>query len=211
MTRALRILSREKAFSAFAIVTLGLGIGSVSTIFSVVDGVLLKPLAYRDPATLYAASEAAPKLAAAYPRLPVNGSHFHSWQEQCRSCESAALLNPASFNLTGEGEPERIEGATCTWPLFQILGVQPQLGRTFVESDDQPGSNKFVMVTDALWRRRLGADRGAIGRSIQIDGEPHIVVGVLPPGFHLPSGDKLGPVNQFPKHAEIFKPMGFNW
>jgi putative ABC transport system permease protein len=211
MTRALRILSREKAFSAFAIVTLGLGIGSVSTIFSVVDGVLLKPLAYRDPATLYAASEAAPKLAAAYPRLPVNASHFHSWQEQCRSCESAALLNPASFNLTGDGEPERIEGATCTWPLFHILGVQPQLGRTFAESDDQPGANKFVMISDALWRWRLGADPGAIGRPIQIDGEPHIVIGVLPPGFHLPSGDKLGPLNQFSKHAEIFKPMGLNW
>ena len=123
----------------------------------------------------------------------------------------AALLNPATFNLTGEGEPERIEGATCTWPLFQVLGVEPQLGRTFVESDDQPGANKFVVVSDSLWRRRLGADPGAIGKPIRLDGEPHIVVGVLRADFRFPSGEQLGPLNQFPKHAEIFKPMGFNW
>jgi putative ABC transport system permease protein len=146
-----------------------------------------------------------------YPRLPVNASHFRSFQEQCRSCESAALLNPASFNLTGEREPERIEGATCTWPLFQLLGVEPHLGRTFAESDDQPGANKFVVISDSLWRRRLGADPGIVGKPIQLDGEPHIVVGVLRADFRFPSGDKLGPLNQFPKHAEIFKPMGFNW
>ena len=211
MRHALRVLGREKAFAAFAILTLALGIGAVTTIFSVVDTVLLKPLAYKDPGRLYAAAESAPKLARVYPRLPVNASHFRSWQEQCRSCESAALLNPASFNLTGDGEPERIEGATCTWPLFQVLGVEPQLGRTFVESDDQPGANKFVVVSDSLWRRRLGADPGVIGKPIQLDGEPHIVVGVLRADFRFPSGDKLGPLNQFPKHAEIFKPMGFNW
>src|SRR5215831_1884098 len=146
-----------------------------------------------------------------YPRLPVNASHFRSWQEQCRSCESAALLNPASFNLTGEGEPEQIEGATCTWSLFQVLGVLPQLGRTFAEGDDQPGANKFVVVSDSLWRRRLKADPAVIGKPIQLDGEPHIVVGVLRADFRFPSGEGLGPLNQFPKHTEIFKPMGFNW
>ena len=211
MSNSLRVLSREKAFSAFAIATLALGIGSVAAIFSVVDAVLLKPLAYTDPATLYSASVAAPKLTAAYPRLPVNASHFHSWQEQCTSCESAALLNPASFNLTGAGDPELIDGATCTWPLFQILGVQPQLGRIFSAAEDQPGANRFVLVTDSLWRRRLAADPAIVGKSIQVDGVPHTVIGVLPPGFRLPSGDKLGPLNQFAKNVEMFKPMGFNW
>src|SRR5262249_5539093 len=131
--------------------------------------------------------------------------------EQCRSCESAALANPAFFNLTGDGEPERIEGATCTWPLFQMLGVEPHLGRTFVESDDQPGANKFVVVSDSLWRRRLVADPHMIDNVSRLDGEPHVVVGVLRSDFRFPSGDKLGPLNQFPKRAEIFKPMGFNW
>jgi putative ABC transport system permease protein len=211
MKHALRVLGREKAFAAFAVLTLTLGIGGVTTIFSIVDGVLLKPLAYKEPGRLYAAAESAPKMAPMYPRLPVNASHFRSWQEQCRSCESGALLNPASFNLTGEGEPEQIEGATCTWPLFRVLGVEPQFGRTFVESDDQPGANKFVVVSHSLWRRRLGSDLGAIGKPIRLDGQPHIVVGVLRADFRFPSGDQVGPLNQFPKHAEIFKPMGFNW
>ena len=105
MKYALRVLAREKAFAAFAILTLALGIGGVTTIFSVVDGVLLKPLTYKEPGRLYAASESAPKLAPMYPRLPVNAAHFRSWQEQCTSCETGALLNPATFNLTGAGEP----------------------------------------------------------------------------------------------------------
>ena len=208
MKHALRVFTHERAFSIFAVLTLALGIGAVTAIFSVVDTVLLKPLAYRQPGQLYAAAESAPKLA---PRLPVNAAHFRSWQEQCHSCEDSALLNPATFNLTGDGDPERIEGATCTWPLFQVLGIEPQFGRTFLESDDQPGANQFVVVTNSFWRRRLGSDPGAIGKPIRIDGEPHVVVGVLPAAFRFPSGEQLGPLNQFPKHAEIFKPMGFNW
>ena len=155
MRYALRTLAREKAFTAVAVLTLGLGIGGVTTIFSVVDGAILTPLAYKEPGRLFAASESAPQLARTYPRLPVNAAHFRSWQEQCRSCESEALLNPATFNLTGGGDPEQIEGATCTWPVFQILGVEPQLGRAFAESDDQPGANRFVVISDSLWRRRL--------------------------------------------------------
>lgn len=209
MRHALRVLSREKTFAAFAILTLALGIGAVATIFSVVDGVLLKPLAYKEPGRLFAAAESAPQLP--IPRIPVNAAHFHSWQKACDSCEAGALLNPATFNLTGEGEPEQIEGATCTWELFQVLGVEPQLGRTFVEADDQPGANNLVVVSDSFWRRWLSAAPGAIGKPIRIDGEPNIVIGVLGPDFRFPSGEQLGPLNQFPKRAEIFKPMGFNW
>lgn len=157
------------------------------------DGVLLKPLAYREPGRLYSAAESAPKLAPMYPRIPVNAAHFRSWQEQCRSCEAGALLNPASFNLTGRDEPERIEGVTCTWPLFQVLGVEPQLGRTFVESDDLPGANKLVVVSDSLWRRRLGADPGAIGKPIHLNGEPHIVVGSCAPTSAFRPGTRLAP------------------
>jgi putative ABC transport system permease protein len=210
MRHVLRTLAREKTFTAFAVLTLALGIGGVTAIFSIVDGVLLRPLAYKEPGRLYAAAESARALAHNQ-TIPVNASHFRSWQEQCRSCESGALLNPATFNLTGGGEPERIDGVNCTWPLFQVLGIEAQLGRTFLESDDRPGANKFVLISDALWRRRLGADAGAIGKPIWIDGEPHFVVGVLRPDFHLPSGNRLGPLNRFPPHAGIFKPMGFNW
>jgi predicted permease len=210
MKYALRVLAREKAFTAFAILTLALGIGAVTTIFSVVDGVLLKPLAYGDPGRLYAVSESAPKLAW-FPRLPVNAAHFRSWQQECRSCQSGALLQGAAFNLTGEGEPERIDGVQCTWQLFQVLGVQPQLGRTFLESDDQPGNNKYVVITDSLWRRRLGTDPKAIGKTLRLYGEPHEIIGILPVDFHFPTGEQVGPLLVFPKRTEIFKPLGLNW
>src|SRR6266852_4133634 len=121
MKHALRVLAREKAFAAFAVLTLALGIGAVTTIFSVVESVLLKPLAYKEPGRLFAAAESALQLASMQPRLPVNAAHFRSWQEQCVPCEAGVLLNPATFNLTGEGEPEQIEGATCTWGLFRLL------------------------------------------------------------------------------------------
>ena len=209
MRHALRVLSREKTFAAFAILTLALGIGAVTTIFSVVEGVLLRPLAYTEPGRLFAAAESAPQVPV--PRLPVNAAHFRSWQEQCDSCEAGALLSPATFNLTGEGAPEQIEGATCTWQLFQVLGAEPQLGRRFVEADDQPGANNFVVVSDSFWRRRLGAAPGAIGKPIRIDGEPNVVIGVLRHDFRFPSGEQAGPLNRFPKRAEIFKPMGFDW
>jgi len=211
MKYALRVLAREKAFASFAILTLALGIGAVTTIFSVVDGVLLKPLAYADPSRLYAAAESAPQLAQTYPRLPVNAAHFRSWQEQCRSCQAAVLLQPTAFNLTEAGEPERIDGVHCTWQLFQVLGVQPQLGRTFLESDDQPGSNKYIIISDSLWRRRLSADPNVIGKSIRLYGEPHEVIGVLPSDFRFPKGEQLGPVLLFPRRPEIFKPLGLNW
>ena len=210
MKHAFRVLAREKAFTSFAILTLALGIGAVTTIFSVVDGVLLKPLAYADPGRLYAAAESTPKLAQTYPRLPVNAAHFHSWQQQCGSCQSGALLRAAAFNLTGEGESERIDGVQCTWQLFQVLGVQPQLGRTFLESDDQPGNNQYVVIADSLWRRRLGADPNVIGKPIRLYGDPHIIIGVLPADFRFPTGAQLGPILLFPKRAEIFKPLGVN-
>src|SRR4029077_4170721 len=98
MRHALRILGREKAFAAFAILTLALGIGAVTTIFSVVAGVLLKPPAYKEPGRLFAAAESAPQLASMHPVLPVNAPHFRSWQDQCDSCEAGAMLNPAPFN-----------------------------------------------------------------------------------------------------------------
>lgn len=211
MKHVLRVLAREKAFTTFAVLTLALGIGAVTTIFTVVDAVLLKPLAYADPSRLYAATESAPRFAQMYPRFPVNAAHFHSWRQQCHSCQSGALLEAAAFNLTGEGEPERIDGVQCTWQLFQVLGVQPQLGRTFLESDDQPGNNKYVVITDFLWRRRFNADPKVIGKSIRLYGEPHEVIGVLSADFRFPIGDQIGPGLLFPRRAEIFKPLGLNW
>jgi len=210
MKYAFRILVREKTFSIVAVVTLGLGIGAVTAVFSVVDNVLLKPIMYRDPARLYTATESAPQVAHLYPRLPVNAAHFSWWRKQCVSCLQGALLRPDAFNLT-DGEPERLSGVSTTWELFQVLGVEAQLGRTFTESDDQPGNNKYVVITDGLWRRRFNADRGIVGKPVQLYGEPHVIIGVLPAGFRFMRGQQLGPVLRLPERVEIFKPLGLDW
>lgn len=210
MRYALRVLAREKGFTSLAIMTLALGIAAVTTIFSVVNCVLLKPLAYTDPGRLYAAAESLPKIAALPPKLPVNAAHFLAWKTYCGSCLRGALLRPSPFTLTGEGEPERIDGVSTTWELFQVLGVQAQLGRTFAETDDQPGNNRYVVLTDSLWRRRFQASRNTVGKSIRLDGEPHVVVGILPAGFRFPKAEELGPIS-LPEHVEIFKPLGLNW
>src|SRR5258708_12075180 len=130
MKHAVRVLAREKAFTSFAILTLALGIGAVTTIYSVVNSVLLKPLAYADPGRLYAATESAPQLAQAFPRLPVNAAPFHAWQQQCQPCLAGALLQPRPFNLTGEGEPERIAAPPSTCHLSHPPAAHPHLAPT---------------------------------------------------------------------------------
>ena len=124
MLRALRVLGREKGFAGFAIISLALGIGALTTAFAVVHGVLLRPLPYAEPERLHAVAEFASQFAREYPRLPVNAAHFARWQKQCASCEAGALLRNTSFDLTGDGEPERVDGVETTWQLFQMLGVR---------------------------------------------------------------------------------------
>ena len=208
---AARSLRKSWAFAAGAAAVLALGTGAVTTIFSVVHGVLLTPLPYADSGRLYAVAEFAAAFAEQYPQLPVNAAHFASWRTRCTSCETGALVRPAAFALTGDHEPERIDGAESTWQLFQVLGVSPQLGRTFVEADDMPGNNRQVVITDGLWRRRFAADPGVIGRPIQLSGTAHVVVGVLPPGFRFPTGRQLSTVVTLSDRAEIFRPLGLNW
>src|SRR5262245_36209118 len=124
MRHAWRSLYREKSFTILAVTTLGLGIGAVATVFSVVNGVLLKALPYKDPDRLYSISVASPKFVSmGYSTVPVNAANFEDWQTRCESCDQSALLRSDSFNLTGNGEPEHLGGISATWQLFQVLGI----------------------------------------------------------------------------------------
>src|SRR5215207_4563813 len=126
---AARLFRRAPGFSLVAIATLALGIGANTAIFSVVDHVLLRPLAYRDAERLYAVHEVVPKFAHVAPLIPVNAMHFREWRRSVRSFEGMALIGGTAMNLTGSGEPERINTARVTPALFRMLGVQPRLGR----------------------------------------------------------------------------------
>jgi hypothetical protein len=207
---AFRLLARERGFTVAAVLTLALGMGANTAIFTIVNSVLLRPLAYRDPDRLYILREVVPSVAHLYPTVPVNAGHFLGWRQQCRSFDQLAAVKSISRILTGSGEPQRLIGARVSANIFALLGTEPQLGRAFLEEEDQPGQDRIVVLTDALWRRRFGSDPSLVGRTIMLDGEPQIVAGVLPRWFRFPKGSQLGPFFKTEGEIEFFKPMAFS-
>lgn len=179
----LRGLRRRPGFAALAVATLALGIGATSTIFSVVNGVLLRPLPYTR----------ADRLATIYghwalkSRAELSESEFWDLRDQARSFERIAAYTDGTANLTGAGSPERLLVGYMTADALPVLGTLPALGRGFSAAEDRPGQPAVVVLGDGLWRRRFGADRGIIGHRIQLDDAPATVIGVMPAGFQLPA------------------------
>jgi predicted permease len=207
MRYAVRTLRTNRGFAATAVLTLAFGIGVNTAIFSVVDAVVIKPLAYREADRLVAIQEIVRRVPLA-PIIPVNATHFEEWREKARSFEQIALLRGISVNLTGSGEPERIPAGRVSSSLFPMLGVQAQLGRTFLESEDQAGRDRVVVLTDALWRRRFGADPQIVGRRIRLDDQPFEVVGVLPRDFRFPTLNHLLALSIAATEPQLWKPFG---
>ena len=205
---ALRMLRKDLGFSAIAIATLALGIGANTAVFSVVDSVILRPLAYRNADRLFVIHEVVPKFSHIAPLIPVNAMHFREWRKSTRSLNQLALIGGVTYNLTGSGEPERIPAARVTPSLFPMLGVQAQLGRTFLEAEDQPGRDRVVLLTDELWRRRFAADPGVVGRKIMLDGQPYEIAGVLPASFHFPKLNHLYAMTVAEDRPQLWKPFG---
>ena len=190
----LRLLARSPSFTAIALLTLTLGIGATTAIFSVVDAVLLRALPYRDPRRLVAVFEDNSKVG--FPRDTPAPGNYADWKAQTRIFEDVAAASQYgrfhTFNLAGEtgagaSEPERLEGANVTRNLFSVLGVAPALGRVFLPEEDQPGGPHVVLINHALWKRRFAADPGIVGRAILLNGAKYTVVGVMPANFSYPS------------------------
>ena len=173
---AVRSLLRTPGFTIAAVLTLAIGIGANTAIFSIVDHVILRPLSYEDPDRLYVIHEAVPRLAHVAPAIPVSANHFVEWKRGANAFEQMALLESVSLNLTGTGEPEQLQGARASAGLFSMLGVRPQLGRTFLPEEDELGRDRVVLLDDALWRRRFAADRAIVGQTITLNGQPYTVV-----------------------------------
>jgi putative ABC transport system permease protein len=179
----LRTLAKNPGFTTIAILALALGIGANSAIFSVVDAVLLRPLPFKNPTQLVMLWENAAHLG--FPRDTPSPANFLDWQKQATGFTGMAAMSERSFNLTGLGEPERLEGRRVSANLFDLLGVSARLGRTFVPEDDKPATH-VVLLSHSLWQRRFGSDPGAIGRALTLNGESYTVVGVMPPFVQLP-------------------------
>jgi putative ABC transport system permease protein len=179
---ALRRLTRSPGFTITASLTLALGIGANTAIFSVVNGVLLRALPYARPDRLtmiwghWQLKE----------RAELSESEFWDMREQARSFQRIAAFAQGSANLTGVSPPERIRTGYMTADALPLLGVAPELGRSFAPDEDLPGRAAVVLLSDGLWRRGFAADRTIIGRQVRLDDAPATVIGVMPPGFQLP-------------------------
>ena len=207
LRQAWRAIRHNPGFSAIAIATLAFGIGANTAIFSVVDGVLLRPLGYGDESRLVALHEVVPKFAHLAPRIPVNAMHFIAWRKSVHAFERLAMIGGLSLNLTQAGEPERLAAARVSPSLFPMLGARAQLGRTFLDAEDQPGHDHVVVLSDGLWKRRFASDPGVIGRKIVLDGNPYQIVGVLAPGFHFPKLSQIYAMTVAEERPELWKPF----
>jgi putative ABC transport system permease protein len=179
---AVRRLFKAPGFAAIAVITLALGIGANSAIFSVVNGVLLKPLPYPEPERLVGVFHATEGQ-----RAVMSGPNYTDIARSASTLENAAAISTGRMILTGEGEPTRLSIAEVSASLFSVLAVRPELGRVFNADENTPGRTNLVILSHGLWQQRFGSDRSVIGRRIMLDGTPKEIVGVMPRGFSYPA------------------------
>jgi len=184
-----RILRKSPGFAAVAVLTLALGIGANTAIFSVVYTVLLKALPYPQADRLVMVYENLPLPNYQNNRNTPSPGNFSDWSAQNTVFENMAAYSNRSFNVTGTGEPVRIEGELVSAAFFPTLRVNAALGRVFIPEEDRPGSSHVAVMSDGLWRSRFGADPRVLGKKIFLDDQAYEIVGVLPPGFHFPDPD----------------------
>jgi predicted permease len=204
---AFRSLRRTPGFTTAAVLTLAIGIGANTAIFSIVDHVILRPLAYDDPERLYVVHESVPRLSHIAPAVPVSANHFLEWKRGTSAFDQMALFGSVSLNLTGAGEPEQLLGARASAELFPMLGVRAELGRVFLKEEDEVGHDRVVVLDNALWRRRFGADPRTVGRTITLNGQPHTVIGVLPADFRFPKLADVFAMTTYEGRPQIWKPL----
>jgi putative ABC transport system permease protein len=182
----LRMLGKNPGFTAVAVLTLALGIGANTAVFSLVDTILLRPLPYRNPAELAIVAETVPHMGGDL-EIGVAAAEYLDYRDRNRSFVQTGAYEAAGFNLTGEGSPLRVNAAAVTASVFQLLGVPPGLGRVFTAEDERNGGAPVAVLSYSLWQRHYGADAGVLGKTIKLDEKPYLVLGVMPPSFHFPS------------------------
>jgi putative ABC transport system permease protein len=199
----LRGLRRSPGFTAVAVITLALGIGANTAIFSVVNTVLLRPLPYRNPDRLVMLWQSYPQ--AGFDRLGASPPEYLDYRNRNQVFTGVAGYSDLSFNLTGVAQPDRIKAARVTGNLFQVLQVPPLLGRILLPDDDRTGGPRLAVVSHSFWKQQLHSDAGVIGRSVRLDEQPYTIVGVMPASFRFPfDGTPLS------DRADIWVPMDFS-
>jgi putative ABC transport system permease protein len=196
---SLRGIRKNPGFAAIAILSLAIGIGANTAIFSLVNFVLLRPLAYKDPQHVFAVNE---RFAAGGP-MPVNPVHAREWAAQCPSLEHVALMRANRADVAPGPEPVSVAGVNVSHNLFALFGVEPILGRPFLADEEREGNDRVVILSESLWRSRFNADPSIVGRSIRLDRRNYEVVGIVPAWFRLPYGF----TRAFNVQFEVFRPL----
>ncbi|HEX3818396.1 MAG TPA: ABC transporter permease, partial [Chthoniobacterales bacterium] len=204
---ALRQLGKNPLFALVAILTLALGIGATTAVFTLVDALLIKPLPYQDPSKIVLLFEhfRDQHLDA----IPVSPPEFLDYKAQLKSFDKLAAFTTATYNLAGNENPERIFGATVSADLFPLLGVQPIRGRTFRPEECATGRDDVVMISERLWRRKFDRDPRVLGSKIIADGKTFTVVGIMPSSFEFPLPLFNITGAQFGEQADIWQPLAF--
>ena len=202
---AVRGLLKKPAFTVIAVLTLALGIGANTAIFSVVNAVLLKPLATKDPDRLMTFWHSSP--AKGLNHVDLNDSLVAYYRDRTRTFQGLAAFETGKFSITGSGEPEVVPGAIVTHNYFEVLGREPLYGRTFTRQEDTPGNNHVALLSYALWQRRFGANPNVVGQSINLDGEPATIVGIMPADFDFPNPAERANSSG---HMQLWVPKGLD-
>jgi predicted permease len=197
---AFRQLLKAPAFALVAVVTIALGIGANMAVFSVVSGVLLRPLPYPDADRIVSLFEEIPN----FKNGSISYPNFLDWQRMNRSFSALAAYRPTAYNVSGEGEPEHLQGEMVSAGFFEILGVKPVLGRTFRKEDDRRGVAPTAMISEGLWRRKFGAKRDIIGQRFIVNGVGRTIIGITPAGFRL----RIQNFQRGTSLNEIYTPIG---
>jgi putative ABC transport system permease protein len=176
---AFRHLFKHPGFTAVAVLTLALGVGATTAIFSAVRAVVLRPFAYAEPERVFLVGETFGQ----FPMASVSAGNYVDWREQTKSFDHFAAVQYGSFNLDGTEEPERVFGAYTTHDFFATFGAQPAIGRVFTAEEDQPGREQVVVLSHELWQRRFSGDPAAVGSSLRVNGRPYTIIGVMRPRF----------------------------
>ena len=208
---ALRQLRKAPGFALTAVLTLALGIGATTAIFTLVYYVLLRPLPYTRAEQMVVMEEQVAEFRDIYPKLPMNANHFLAWQQSSHSFQSMAVMKEESMPLGMGGHPLQVHVLSTTPGIFSVLNSPPHLGRAFAIEEAQPGHEHVVVLTDSLWRQQFGGDPGILGRTISLNGFPYTVVGVMPASFHLPVVNKIvDPNSDRTKPVEAIVPLAFS-
>lgn len=206
----LRMVRHNLGLTVLAALTLGIGIGATTTIFSIVNALLIKPLLYKDSDRLVMLWATQPELKLTIDKLPISGGDFTDWRNHTQSFESIAGIDSTSYNLTGMGDPERLDASRVTDNFFQMMGVSPLLGRAFIPGDGRVGGEPLVILSHSLWQNRFGANPNLIGQTLQLNNRTFTVVGVMPPNFQFPSASDLPSYFEFPPRAQIWTLLVMN-